>query len=69
LSRLVRGPKLDLDTVSTVRGSGSVRRRHAGAKMLRTHPLPRTVLTVSKHDALSVKRHLPIPFPSLALVG
>jgi len=38
-----------LDTVSTTCGSGWVRSL-LDCHWLRTHPLPRTVLTVSKYD-------------------
>ena len=48
--------QIRLDTVSTVRGSGWVRSK--GARFVNvlnpdglTHPLPRTVLTVSKHSS------------------
>jgi len=49
-----------LDTVSTARGSGWVRRRHLLA-LLRTHPLPRAVLTVSKKRALDLTPRLRRP--------
>jgi len=47
-----------LERVSTVRGSGWVRSRAptdliTARLRLRTHPLPRTVLTRSKHDDLT----------------
>ena len=42
-----------LDTVSTARGSGWVRRRPVFRSLRRTHPLPRAVLTVSKCDFLT----------------
>jgi hypothetical protein len=41
----------DLDTVRTVRGSGWVRSLFVIDCLRRTHPLPRTVLTVSKCKA------------------
>ncbi len=53
ISHCLKGYDLDLDTVSTVRGSGWVRSQCVGAQRLRTHPLPRTVLTVSKRDVLT----------------
>jgi len=46
-----------LDTVSTVRGSGWVRSQpDYRLCRLRTHPLPRTVLTVSKHGKQPTSR-------------